>query len=129
MGRIRDPWACCNLTFQVFDKDDVEKLYTQGQCCQLGLWCPCPFGPCKEVHFDVADYTSGDTVGSLTKQVPDCLKFIVSDDTDNYVVEFGEVKDPRMKAMMIALALFIDFRYFNEKSDKNENAIDMVTGD
>ncbi len=33
-----------------------------------------------------------------------------------YVVEFKEVQDPVRKAWLIALGLFVDFRYFNQSS-------------
>merc|ERR1712048_933993 len=75
--------------------------FAKGGCCQLGLICPCPCGPCKEVTFDVTDYHSGNGIGRLTKIVPDCLKFLVADDVSNYKVEFGAVQNPQWKAMSL----------------------------
>jgi len=121
IGRIRDPWACCDMNFTIEDPHGDEILKARGGCCQLGLICPCPCGPCREVHFDVDDAKSGTKVGKLKKIVPDCLKFIIADNVDNYEVEFGHVQNPHWKALLIALGLFIDFRYFNERSDKNES--------
>lgn len=122
LGKIKDPWACCDMTFELMDANDEPTLTAKGGCCQLGLICPCPCGPCREVKFTVNDAKSGEEVASLKKIVPDCLKFIVADDVDNYEIEFGNIQNPEWKAMIIALSLFIDFRYFNVRSDKNDSA-------
>jgi hypothetical protein len=128
IGKIKDPWACCDMTFELMDKDEQPTLRAKGGCCQLGLICPCPCGPCAEVNFDVTDAKTGAEVAHMKKVIPDCLKFIVADDVDNYEVEFREVQNPEWKAMLIALGLFIDFRYFNERSDKNDDAADGIFG-
>lgn len=120
IGNIRHPWACCDMTFELMDASDQPVLTSRGGCCQLGLICPCPCGPCAEVNFEVKDAKSGNEVGRLTKVIPDCLKFVVADDVDNYEVEFGHISNPQWRAMMVALGLFIDFRYFNTRSDKND---------
>eukprot|EP00747_Dinoflagellata_sp_TGD_P183685 gnl/TRDRNA2_/TRDRNA2_38748_c0_seq1.p1 gnl/TRDRNA2_/TRDRNA2_38748_c0~~gnl/TRDRNA2_/TRDRNA2_38748_c0_seq1.p1 ORF type:complete len:440 (-),score=91.31 gnl/TRDRNA2_/TRDRNA2_38748_c0_seq1:363-1682(-) len=120
IGKIKDPWACCDMTFDMMDQNMNPTLTAKGGCCQLGLLCPCPCGPCREVKFDVNDAKTGQPIASLKKVVPDCLKFLAADDVDNYEVEFGNVSDPQWKAMLVALALFIDFRYFNVRSDKND---------
>jgi len=121
LGRIRDPFACCDMTFAVEDPSGDQILSAKGGCCQLGLICPCPCGPCREVHFPVEDAKTGQEVGKLTKIVPDCLKFLMADDVDNYEVEFGAVQNPQYKALMIALGLFIDFRYFNARSENHND--------
>merc|ERR1719401_577030 len=109
------------MTFNLLDNSEQPALTAYGACCQLGLLCPCPCGPCREVKFAVKDAKTKQDVGKLKKIVPDCLKFIVADDVDNYEVEFGAVSDPQWKALLIALSLFVDFRYFNTRSDKNQD--------
>lgn len=125
IGKIRDPYACCDMTFGLLDADGEEKMTAKGGCCQWGLICPCPCGPCREVNFEVYDM-NGSEVGTMKKVIPDCLKFITADDVDNYEVDFGRIADPQWRAMMIALSLFIDFRYFNTRSDKNDDAMDWM---
>jgi len=125
IGRIKNEWACCDMIFSLTDPTGNATLETKGGCCQAGLICPCPCGPCREVNFDVKDARKGREVGHLKKVIPDCLKFIAADDVDNYEVDFGQVKSPEMKAMLIALSLFIDFRYFNTRSEKNQEAFDF----
>mmetsp|Transcript_113194 Transcript_113194/g.365730 ORF Transcript_113194/g.365730 Transcript_113194/m.365730 type:complete len:277 (-) Transcript_113194:59-889(-) len=116
MGSVVDPFSCCALDFNMRDGLDNPVLDARGGCCQPGLWCPLPCGPCAKVHFPVYDPKQDVSVGKVTKKVPGCLKWIFADDVDNYKVDFGAVADPRWKAMLIALTIFIDFRYFSDNS-------------
>ncbi|CAK0807107.1 unnamed protein product [Prorocentrum cordatum] len=128
LGSITDPWACCDMTFNLLDANGQPTLTAKGGCCQLGLICPCPCGPCSEVHFTVNDASTGAEVASMKKVVPGFLKFMVADNISNYEIEFGRIMNPEWKAMLIALGLFLDFRYFNERSDKNDHSEDGVAG-
>lgn len=119
IGSIQDPFACCDLTFTLRDPNDEPVLKALGGCCQLGLICPLPCGPCSKVNFEVVDAKTNESVGSIQKRVPSCCKFLFASDVDNYYVEFGKVQDPTWKAMMMALSIFIDFRYFSD--NKNDD--------
>jgi len=123
VGSIRDPFACCDLTFTLRDSADAEVLKAKGGCCQWGLCCPLPCGPCSRVEFDIVDASSGDSVGSVRKQVPSCLKWLIADNVDNYKVDFGGVKNSQWKMMLIALGIFMDYRYFNENSNNEAGGI------
>lgn len=125
IGSIRDPFAFCDLTFGLMGPDGSEVLQAKGGCCQWGMHCPMPCGPCKEVHFDLVDAKTQSEVGHITKKVPSCLKCLVGD-VDNYKVDFQKVQDTQWKAMLLALTLFIDFRYFNEaESPGQAGAMEM----
>merc|ERR1711871_1158174 len=49
VGSLVDPFACCDLTFTLRDPFDNAALKLNGGCCQWGLCCPLPCGPCAEV--------------------------------------------------------------------------------
>jgi len=115
---MTDPCACCDLTFTITDPDDNPVSYVKGGCCQMGLCCPLPCGPCSSVHFDATD-ADGNDIGSITKKVPSCLKFLATPDVDNYELDFSGTQDPLIKLGMIAVSVFIDFRYFNENSNSD----------
>eukprot|EP00811_Abedinium_folium_P003739 NODE_13439_length_1165_cov_13.684971.p1 GENE.NODE_13439_length_1165_cov_13.684971~~NODE_13439_length_1165_cov_13.684971.p1 ORF type:complete len:280 (+),score=54.08 NODE_13439_length_1165_cov_13.684971:34-840(+) len=119
IGSARDPWAFCDLTFTIRDPQNEPVLNVNGGCCQPGLWCPLPCGPCAEVNFPITDAKSSAKVGHIQKRVPGCCKFLIADDVDNYNVDFGEVEHPQYKAMVIAMAIFIDFRFFSNNSADN----------
>jgi len=122
VGSIRDPCACIptNMTFTVNDANGDGALWAESGCCQWGLCCPMPCGPCKYVDFPVKD-SSGQQVAHMRKSMKSCLQMLccscLFEDTENYTIEFAEVKDPRNKALLMALAVFTDMRYFNNKSD------------
>jgi len=117
VGSIIDPWACCDLTFRIRDANDQEVLKAVGGCCQWGLCCPLPCGPCSEVNFPIQDVTSGNEVGHLQKKVPSCCTWCCAPDVDNYTVQFGGVTHPQWKALLLGLAIFTDFRYFNDNAN------------
>eukprot|EP00933_Yihiella_yeosuensis_P052237 TRINITY_DN50264_c0_g1_i1.p1 TRINITY_DN50264_c0_g1~~TRINITY_DN50264_c0_g1_i1.p1 ORF type:complete len:286 (+),score=74.16 TRINITY_DN50264_c0_g1_i1:112-969(+) len=123
LGSLKDPFACCNYTFAVRDPADEVVLNANGNCCQCGLCCPCPCGPCAEVNFPITDARSGEKVGYVQKKVPGCCKFFLASDVDNYYVDFGGVQDPKYKALLMALAIFIDFRYFNENRADDQGGV------
>lgn len=123
IGSIKDPFACCDLTFNVRDQEDSTVLKANGGCCQWGLCCPLPCGPCAEVNFPIADASSGEEVGKLQKKVPGCCKFFFAPDVDNFDVEFGKVQAPQYKVLLIALALFMDFRYFNDNPNDDDGGV------
>eukprot|EP01067_Filipodium_phascolosomae_P006429 Filipodium_phascolosomae@DN4690_c0_g1_i1.p1 len=115
-----DPFACCNLTFTISDMNNETIMRANGGCCQMGLWCPLPCGPCARVEFKIEDAKSGNVIGSIQKQVPGCCKFMISD-ADNYEVEFGAVTNPEWKAIVCCLAIFMDFRYFDDRNETQNN--------
>eukprot|EP00929_Paragymnodinium_shiwhaense_P123821 TRINITY_DN9811_c0_g1_i2.p1 TRINITY_DN9811_c0_g1~~TRINITY_DN9811_c0_g1_i2.p1 ORF type:complete len:292 (-),score=90.42 TRINITY_DN9811_c0_g1_i2:319-1194(-) len=121
---LQDPWACCDITFKIKDPNTGDdEMYIKGGCCQPGLCCPLPCGPCSEVNFNIEDAT-GTEVGHIQKKVPSFLKFLAAPDVDNYDIDVSGIEDPKMKVAVMATAIFIDFRYFNE-NDNNERQEQM----
>eukprot|EP00916_Digyalum_oweni_P022959 GHVL01038080.1.p1 GENE.GHVL01038080.1~~GHVL01038080.1.p1 ORF type:complete len:243 (+),score=17.49 GHVL01038080.1:93-821(+) len=118
LGSVKDPWACCDLTFSIRDPSENTVLNVTGGCCQCGLFCPLPCGPCSEVEFDIKDKSSGSDVGHITKKVPGCCKFCFTD-ADNYELQFGQVQNPQWKVLLICLAIFLDFRYFDSRNEES----------
>mmetsp|Transcript_73080 Transcript_73080/g.138124 ORF Transcript_73080/g.138124 Transcript_73080/m.138124 type:complete len:244 (-) Transcript_73080:40-771(-) len=116
IGYVVDPCACCGLTFKMLDAGDNIVNTAEGGCCQLGLCCPMPCGPCATVSFDINN-PSGNKVGQMTKKVPGCCKFFFAPDVDNYRVDFSGIDDPKARALLMALTIFVDFRYFSDNSN------------
>lgn len=121
LGSFRDPCTCFGLRFQVRDANDVDILEVDGGCCccQPGMWCPLPCGPCSEVTFDVKDVHSRSTVAKVSKRVPGILSWCFTPDVDNYQVEFQQVAHPQWKAILLAFTIFMDFRYFNTNRNQD----------
>jgi len=121
IGRVVDPCTCCAMTFHVHDAQGNDVVTADGGCCQWGICCPLPCGPCSKIDFDVL--TRGRKVGHLQKKVPGCCKFFFASDADNYHVDFGAVRDPYHKVLIMALAIFMDFRYFNNNSADDDGGV------
>eukprot|EP00747_Dinoflagellata_sp_TGD_P206670 gnl/TRDRNA2_/TRDRNA2_80358_c0_seq1.p1 gnl/TRDRNA2_/TRDRNA2_80358_c0~~gnl/TRDRNA2_/TRDRNA2_80358_c0_seq1.p1 ORF type:complete len:256 (-),score=45.97 gnl/TRDRNA2_/TRDRNA2_80358_c0_seq1:169-936(-) len=132
LGTIKDTFSCIgNLTFTIRDPQEQEVMYARGGCCQPGLFCPMPCGPCSTVEFDVSD-ADGNHLGQIHKKVPNCFKFLFAPDVENYQVDLSGVKTAAEKVMLMALTIFIDFRYFsnNENDDqRGMNLSDAFSGD
>ena len=103
---------------QTYDENNVKQYYISAYCCQWGLFCHLPCGPCKRVSFKIMD-SSGEEVGEIAKVWSSCLKEMFSN-ADNFEAHFPAMADWKQKALLLAATLMIDFRYF-EKNEKGEN--------
>jgi hypothetical protein len=124
IGYLKDPFACCGLTFDVLDENEEVVMHANGGCCQWGLCCPMPCGPCARVHFDLED-PSGGSIGSIDKELPcKCcgLGWLFASDVDNYEIDVSEIDDKKLKALAMALAVFIDFRYFSDNNSDDHSS-------
>lgn len=130
LGTISDPCVCFNFKFNVYDGMGQDAFIADGGCCQPGLFCPLPCGPCAEVKFDLTN-PEGQQIGQIVKKVPGCLKFLLAPDVDNYHVAFYPgAWVPETKALATALSIFMDFRFFsNNKSDDRGSGFDSFGGE
>ena len=118
LGKVHDPWHCCNLTMEIFDEDNNKNYYISGSCCQCGLYCHWPCGPCERVVFKIFDMDNNE-VGSIEKIWSSCVKELFSD-ADNFIANFPASSTWKQKALLLGATLMIDFRFF-EKQKKNNN--------
>lgn len=115
IGSIVDPYTCCgNMNFKILGPTGETVLKADSGCCQCGMCCPLPCGPCSVIEFPIKT-PDGQEVGSVEKHLT-CCNFLLGGDVENYKVKFGGVQNPRNKMLLIALSIFIDFRYFSNSS-------------
>eukprot|EP01016_Furgasonia_blochmanni_P007714 TRINITY_DN13092_c0_g1_i1.p1 TRINITY_DN13092_c0_g1~~TRINITY_DN13092_c0_g1_i1.p1 ORF type:complete len:581 (+),score=45.64 TRINITY_DN13092_c0_g1_i1:195-1937(+) len=119
LGKITSPCTCMNLQLDIYgDKEQI--LYKiEGSCCQLGLWCNWPCEACQLIHFDVKG-GDGAILSGLDKKSPGCMKAMMSD-ADNFAVEFPLTCSLEERALLLAATLFLDFRYFEESPQQQNN--------
>ena len=114
LGKIRDPFDCCNFTFKVYDSEDrlFSKIYTH--CCQCGIWCMgCCCEPCETVPFEVFD-KDGNVMATLTKKNRNCTKSMLTD-ADNFGFDFPKDFTWEQRSLFLVTIVFIDFMMFEEK--------------
>jgi len=121
LGSIKEPFTCWDFKFLVQDTDNNTVMRVRGDCCEWGLCCPYPCGPCAKVDLNVLQTNSG-TTGSVQKKAPLCWNFLRGKEQDDtYRVDFGTVQAPEDKALLMALAILIDFKYFHMPHNSDDS--------
>jgi len=106
IGSIDDPCHCCTMDQKVLGANGAEIFSVDGAICQMGMCCPC----CAPVTFAAK---KGDTqVGGVEKLPMDLSDACVK--TNRFIVDFGELKDPTERKLMLASAMLLDLEYFEE---------------
>lgn len=118
LGKVVDPFDCCNNSFNIQDTNDQIKYVAEAGCCQLALCCQCPCESCERVVFD---FWSGDKAVQeqpIIKTGQGCMKNAMTS-ADNFSVPFPQRATWQDKALILALTLMIDFLMFEQKNDSN----------
>lgn len=123
LGSIKEPFVCCDYKFILQGSDDKTVMEVDGENCQWGLCCSSPCGPCSEVDLQVRQTNSGSTA-HVQRKMPLCSNFLLRKEQEdtNYVVDFGTLQAPEDKALLMALAIHIDFKFFHIPSDDDSDA-------
>jgi hypothetical protein len=119
IGKVVSQWACFDMVFEIFDREDKLVYKIHGSCCQWGLFCNCPCDQCAKIQFNVLNI-EGQPVGEIYKIYSGVMKELFTD-TDNFCCVFPPTATPEHKALLLASVLFIDFRYFEVAPQQNNN--------
>jgi len=115
LATLRDPFACCNLTYQMMDAEGQEQLVSNTSCLQLGFCCTCP--GC-EIIFPINEKATNSSVARIVKTwkcgdiCPCCSK-----EMDDHAVEFGGVQSSSYKLSLMSMAIFLQLRLFDSRND------------
>jgi len=119
VGKVKNPWTCMDIVLELFDKDNNLRYNIVGNCCQVGLWVKGPLDCCQTIDFDIKT-PSGEIVAGLRKKSPGCVAAMVSE-ADNFSVHFPANATKEDKALIMCAVMFLDFRFFEEKTSNNNN--------
>mmetsp|Transcript_49810 Transcript_49810/g.57164 ORF Transcript_49810/g.57164 Transcript_49810/m.57164 type:complete len:328 (+) Transcript_49810:83-1066(+) len=119
LGTSKNPWACCDILFDVRDNTGDILYKIVGNCCQCGLFMQCPCAPYNKVIFDIKD-RSDQIVGSIQKLWSGCLRECCSQ-SDNFACIFPPKATPQERALILSATLFIDFRFFEDKTTQEQD--------
>jgi len=118
IGSITDPCKCIRMKVTARSPNNDLLMIADGGCCQPGLLCPCPFGPCRYIRWKLKT-ASGGEIGRLEKEIQFGFlgwKAAFAKNADNYYIDFSGMADPTLKAMAMAVAIFIDFRFYSNNA-------------
>ena len=122
LGRIKQPFTCCDPMFTTYDNTGVIRNTIHADCCQCGLICKNNFcGKLSEVVFNVFGGSNVVTspVGSIIKKVATAAELVTS--ADSYQVNFPPQATPTDKMLLIVAGLMIDYQFFEETASSNDN--------
>lgn len=117
VGIIRHVCTLFDPEFNIYDETG-KLLYTlSADCCQCGLICSNNFfGKLSEVIFNIYGPGRNQVVGNILKK-PASFNELVTD-ADSYQINFPPTATPKEKLLIIALALMIDYQYFETDNEQ-----------
>lgn len=131
IGVISDPFAWVDMTFGIHlgptaTKDDAPILKVKGAACQPGAVCQlcglCCGRQCQEAYLEVVDPNDGErTVAFITKGWAGGLQEMFTS-ANSYYIDFGEVRDPTCKGLLLATALFVNYRFFEGSAGQQHSS-------
>ncbi len=122
LGRIKQPFSCCDPIFSVYDNTGTLKYTIHADCCQCFLVCRNNFcGKLSGVIFNIYNSSNinSNPVGSIIKKVASGAELITS--ADSYQINFPPEASPNDKMLLIIAGLMVDYQFFEESASQNNN--------
>ena len=122
LGRIKQPFSCCDPLFSIYDNTGTLKYSIHANCCQCGLVCRNTFcGKLSGVIFNIYNSSNinSNPVGSIIKKVASGAELITS--ADSYQINFPPEASPNDKMLLIIAGLMVDYQFFEESASQNNN--------
>jgi len=108
IGKIKQKWDPFFPKFEIEDDDDHTILKIEGP------FCTCGFG---DVEFKVLSKDDKE-IGKISKQWSGLAKEMFTD-ADNFGIQFPMDLDVKAKACLLGACLLIDFMFFEETNNQN----------
>lgn len=113
LGRLTEPFACCNDDIDIYDSSENLRYEIVGDCCQFGLCCGKSVEKLSSINFDIRQ--NGSLVGSIRKLSASFGEFFSS--ANSYQIIFPPRATPEEKLIIIIAGLMIDYQFF-ERDDR-----------
>ena len=112
IGKVKHLFTMCDPEFEVFEANGNLKYFVHADCCQCGLLCANNFcGKLSPANFNIISAGSNNIVASISKMAAQSYSEMITD-ADSYRVTFPQGASAYDKLLLIALALLIDYQYF-----------------
>lgn len=121
IGKVVDPFDCCNHSFRVYGDSGDLRFVVEADCCQLGLMCQCPCDSCEKVVFNV---WRGEKVREeqplLKLGTGSCCKNAWTT-ADNFSLPFPSNSTWQEKSLLLSLVMMIDYLMFEHSEEKKQS--------
>ena len=115
-GTVQEAGSWIRPRYNVFNSMGKVEFKIRGPfftCTSCGC-CKCCPRCCRQARFKVFDAKTGERKGMFYKEFSGVVKELLTD-ADNFVIEFPEQIDVRMKTVLLSAVFLIDMIYFNQK--------------
>lgn len=128
LGRIVQPFQCCDPKFLLYNNDGLLRYMIHADCCQCGLCCAnscC--GKLSKAVFNIYKGADINTISGTIIKRPAKSGEELFTNADSYEIQFPindiTVED---KILLIVAGLMIDYQYFEQSPvDKNHPTIQL----
>ncbi|CAG0917882.1 unnamed protein product [Notodromas monacha] len=118
LGSIEQTWSIIHPRYVIKDAAGNPVLKMAGPCCTWSL--------CGDVEFEIFSESTGESVGKISKQWSGLAKEMFTD-ADNFGISFPLDLDVRMKAVLLGAVFLIDFMFFEQQNNKENDGIGMFS--
>ena len=119
IGKVREPFTCCDNDAEVYDENNNLKYRIVGDCCQIGFCCGSTAEKLVEIEFKIE--RNGEQVGMMKKMSSSLGEFFSK--ADSYKISFPTDATPEEKMLLICAGLLIDYQYFEKDSTPDRNKL------
>ena len=116
LGKVREPFTCCDRDAEVYDEVGNLKYRIVGDCCQMGFCCGSSAEKLVEIEFVIKQ--NGQKVGFMKKMTSSYSEYFTK--ADSYKIIFPPNATPEEKMLLIVAGLLIDYQNF-EKPETPQN--------
>ena len=117
LGRVSEPFTCCDKDAEVYDENNNLKYRIVGDCCQFGFCCGPSAEKLVEIEFKIV--RNGEQVAMMKKLSSSLGEFFTK--ADSYKISFPNDATPEEKMLLICAGLLIDYQYFEKDSTPEKN--------
>jgi hypothetical protein len=111
IGKVKNPFKCCDLIGEIYNANDELKYTIEGSCCQCGIICEGPL--CQAASLNIM--SGGQVVGSLNRVMGSIAKNCFNTNA-SFAVTFPINATAEDRALFIGATIMIDYAYFEKKN-------------
>ena len=117
IGKVREPFTCCDRDVEIYNNSDQLKYRIVGDCCQLGFCCGSSAEKIIQIEFKILE--NNEIVGMMTKTNATLGEYFTK--ADSYKISFPNKATSEEKMLLIVAGLLIDYQNFEKDETPRQN--------